>query len=440
MDLLQHLAVTLDKPGFNWKGLVIGITAGQWAFSTWLSYRQYKVLQRTKPPVQLQDVVSQETFDKSQKYGQAKAKFGFVSSLYGLIQNISIIHFDILPKLFSFAGIVLDHAPKWFPWTGISSQSIVFFLSLNLLSTLISLPIDLYQTFVLEEKFGFNKQTPRLFFTDMLKTQMLTVVLGSPIIAGMLGIINKFGDKFFYFLWLFFVCVQLAAITIYPTLIQPLFNKLTPLEDGELRTSVETLAEKLKFPLTKIYVVDGSKRSSHSNAYFFGLPWKKQIVLFDTLIEKQSTQEVTAVMAHEIGHWALSHLPKMMAVMQAHLFSIFALFSSFIHNKSLYNSFGFYNQYPILVGFILFSDIITPLENIVMFLTNLLSRSHEYQADEFAAQQGLSQDLSKSLIGLHIENLSTMDADWLYSAYHHSHPILPERLRALNYKASKKEN
>lgn len=441
MDLLHNLAVSLDKPGFNWKGLVIGITAGQWAFSTWLRYRQYKVLQRPKPPVQLQEVVEQETFDKSQEYGRAKSRFGFVSSLYGLLQNIGIIHFDVLPKLFTVAGSLLGHGPKWLlGWigTGMTTQSIVFFLLLNFVSTVVSLPMDIYETFVLEEKFGFNKQTPQLFATDLVKTQLLTIVLGSPVIAGMLGIINKFGDQFFYFLWLFFVGVQVAGITIYPTLIQPLFNKLTPLEDGELKSSVESLAQRLKFPLTKIYVVDGSKRSSHSNAYFFGLPWKKQIVLFDTLIEKQSTSEVTAVMAHEIGHWALSHLPKMMAVMQAHLFSVFALFSSFIHNKSLYNSFGFYNQYPILVGFILFSDIITPLESIVMFFTNLLSRSHEYQADAYAAKLGLSNDLAQSLIALHIENLSTMDADWLFSAYHHSHPILSERLRALDYKPTKK--
>jgi STE24 endopeptidase len=169
---------------------------------------------------------------------------------------------------------------------------------------------------VLEEKFGFNKQTPKLFFTDLIKQQILTIVFGSPILCGFLKIIQVTGSGFFYYLWLFSVVVQVFAITLYPILILPLFNKLSPLEEGELKTGVEALARKLKFPLNHLYVIDGSKRSSHSNAYFYGLPWKKHIVIYDTLIEENETEEVVAVLAHELGHWSLSHTTKLLGISQ----------------------------------------------------------------------------------------------------------------------------
>ena len=170
------------------------------------------------------------------------------------------------------------------------------------------------------------------------------------------------------------------------------------------------------------------------------MPWSKHIVIYDTLIEKSTVAEVTAVLAHEIGHWALSHVLKLLLVGQTHLLFVFTLFSAFIKNKSLYNSFGFYNQYPILVGFVLFNDILQPLDSILTFAMNLMSRTFEYQADSYAVKLNYADDLSKALIGLHVENLGTIDADWLYSSYHYSHPILPERLKALGFKSeSKKE-
>lgn len=426
-------------PGFNWKSLILGFTVGQYAFSTYLSYRQYRVLCKPEPPAEMKGVVDDATFKKTQAYGRAKAQFGFVTSFYSLIQNVSIIKFDLLPKVFDLSGNLLALAPKWVP-KGMGAQSIAMMFGLSFVSTLLDLPFSLYSTFVLEEKFGFNKQTLTLFFTDMIKSQVLGIVIGTPLMAVMLKIVDYFGDKFFFYLWLFAVIFQIAAIALYPTLIQPLFNKLTPLEDGDLKKSIESLAISVDFPLTKLYVIDGSKRSSHSNAYFTGMPWSKHIVIYDTLIEKSTVAEVTAVLAHEIGHWALSHVLKLLLVGQTHLLFVFTLFSAFIKNKSLYNSFGFYNQYPILVGFVLFNDILQPLDSILTFAMNLMSRTFEYQADSYAVKLNYADDLSKALIGLHVENLGTIDADWLYSSYHYSHPILPERLKALGFKSeSKKE-
>jgi STE24 endopeptidase len=237
------------------------------------------------------------------------------SGLYGQIQNIAFIYFDVLPKLWSWTGgLLLQFAPAGF--TGEISHSIVFVLSFIMIQQFLSLPTSIYHTFVLEEKFGFNKQTPSLFITDMIKTNILAFVLAPPILSGFLAIIQKTGNGFFYYLWMFGAGLQVFMITIYPVAILPLFNKLSPLEEGKLKTEVEGLAKKLKFPLHELYVIDGSKRSAHSNAYFFGMPWKKHIVIYDTLIEKSETDEVVAVLAHELGHWSLGHTTRLFGISQ----------------------------------------------------------------------------------------------------------------------------
>ncbi|CCX14243.1 Similar to CAAX prenyl protease 1; acc. no. P47154 [Pyronema omphalodes CBS 100304] len=436
MDMLRNLAQFLDRPGFPWKTLIIGFSASQYLLETWLSYRQHKKLQETKVPKALEGVVEKEVYDKSQAYGRAKSNFSFVTSLFGQAINIATIHYDILPKLWGITGLwVAANAPARF--SGALSHSIVFFVAFTLASNVVNLPLQYYKNFVLEEKFGFNKQTKSLFFVDTIKTQFLIVALGSPILAGFLKIINMFGNNFFYYVWLFTLGVQTFMITAYPIFILPMFNKLTPLEDGKLKTEVEALAAKLNFPLKHLYVIDGSKRSAHSNAYFYGLPWSKHIVIFDTLIEKSEISEVVAVLAHELGHWKEGHTTKQFGVSQAYCFWLFTMFSVFINNKSLYASFGFHDSMPTLIGFLLFNDILTPVDTVLKLLMNVMSRKFEYEADAFAVGLGYNDELAKSLIKLQVQNLSTMDADSLYSAYHYTHPILPERLRALGWKGDK---
>ena len=254
-------------------------------------------------------------FDKSQAYGRAKAKYGFVSSFYGLAQNLAIIYYDGLPKIWALTGLGLARVlPQRF--NGEIAHSLAFLFVFNIITTILSLPTSYYSTFVLEEKFGFNKSTVGLWISDMFKAQGLMIVFGGPLMSAFLWIIQKTGDSFFYYLWLFSVGVSVFMITIYPIAILPLFNKLSPLEDGPLKTGVENLAKKLKFPLKELYVIDGSKRSAHSNAYFFGLPWKKHIVIYDTLIEKSETDEVVAVLGHELGHWSLGHTTKLFGISQ----------------------------------------------------------------------------------------------------------------------------
>jgi len=234
-------------------------------------------------------------------------------------------------------------------------------------------------------------------------------------------------------------------VILYPTVIQPLFNKLSPLSEGDLRTRVESLATKLKFPLKHLYEIDGSKRSSHSNAYFFGLPWSKHIVIFDTLIKESKPEEVEAVLAHELGHWYHMHPTKMLLVSQLHIFSILALFPAFLHAPPVLRSFGFSKAVsakpPTMIAFLLFQMVLTPMEAVASAALNAVSRKFEWEADAFAC--GLSEQidsveardmgdrLGRALITLHVKNLSTVWVDWLYSAYHHSHPTLTERLKAL---------
>ncbi|KAJ5105491.1 CAAX prenyl protease 1 [Penicillium alfredii] len=433
MYILEQLARLLDRPLFPWKNVLVGFSLGQFVLEGLLSLRQYKVLQRTKTPQVLAGEVTQKVFDQSQAYGRAKAKFSFVSGLYGQIQNLAFVYGDVLPKLWSIGGLLLA---RYFPsrFQGEVSQTLVFLFGFNIISTILSLPVSYYQHFVLEEEFGFNKQTLKLWVTDMLKGQLLGIVLGAPIISAVLKIIQKTGNSFFYYLWLFGMFVQVFAITIYPIVILPLFNKLSPLEPGPLKTGVEKLAERLNFPLQELHVIDGSKRSAHSNAYFYGLPWKKHIVLYDTLVEKSEPEEVVAVLGHELGHWSLSHTTKLFGIAQFHMFYIFALFSVFVNNKSLYQSFGFIKEQPIMIGFILFSDALAPMDAIVKLLMNILSRKFEFEADSFAQNLGYSKELASSLLKLQIQNLSTMDADWMYASYHYSHPILTERLSALGWK------
>jgi STE24 endopeptidase len=315
----------------------------------------------------------------TQAYGRAKAKFQLASSIFTETRKLLEIHYNVYAIVWTFVGgYVASYAPARF--SGEISHSLLFFFFYNFIGTIIELPLSYYHNFVMEEKFGFNKMTKQTWIMDKLKGQLLTVALGGPVGGGMLAIIKHTGDSFFYWVWLFMIAVQLIGVTIYPILIVPLFNKLTPLGPGSLKTAIDGLAGKLKFPLTELEVIDGSKRSSHSNAYFTGLPWKKKIVLYDTLIEQQTEEQVVAVLAHELGHWKMGHTSKLLAINSGHLFFIFSMFSAFVHNKQLFSEFGFHKEQPILIGFFLFSEVLGPSECVMQLVMNIMTRSFEYQA------------------------------------------------------------
>ncbi|KAH9984847.1 peptidase family M48-domain-containing protein [Russula vinacea] len=423
-----------------------------WKTQVLLHLRQYPLYSKPAPPTVLADHFTPQVFEKSQRYGKDKAKFSIVSGLYKqFIDTLQLASGLYYPWAWSASGQLLGLAGYGSEY--LISQSVLFVFLLAFTSNLPTLPLGLYQTFVLEEQHGFNKTTLTLYFADMLKGWALGIVIGTPLLSAFLYIFEWAGDRFVPWIMMLLLVFQLSMVILYPTVIQPLFNKLSPLREGELRTRVETLASRLKFPLKHLYEIDGSKRSSHSNAYFFGLPWSKHIVIFDTLIKQSQPEEVEAVLAHELGHWYHLHPTKLLLVSQFHLFTILALFPAFLNAPPLLRSFGFPESVaarpPPIIAFFLYQMLLTPLEAVVGMALNAISRRFEYEADRFAcdlpkvlhadsasekdkdAMKDMGTRLGRALVSLHAENLSTVWVDWLYSAYHHSHPTLTERLKAL---------
>lgn len=407
-------------------------------WETYLDLRQRAKLKETERPKAITEIVTQEKFEKAQVYGLDKNTFGLVKSLFGIIENSLIFYYGVLPLFWHKAEHIasLGGFGKEYEVT----ISIVFVILLGAMSAVTSLPFELYHTFVLEEKHGFNKMTLQLFITDKIKMIGLSLVLGMPILAAFLHIVKWGGEYFYLYVWLFMFAVQMLLVTIYPTLIQPCFNKMDPVPEGELRTAVEELAKSIDFPLKKLFIMDGSKRSGHSNAYFFGFCKNKRIVLFDTLVNQTDVKEVVAVLGHELGHWKLNHTVKMLVIGNAHLLFQFWLFGQVVSNAQLYLDFGFPFM-PTLVGFMLFQYILSPLDTLWTFVMNVITRIHEFQADAFAVKLGHGDSLGKGLVKLQLENLGNMNPDKWYSTYHFSHPPLVERLGAINAAlANKKEN
>ncbi|KAL4254180.1 CAAX prenyl protease [Abortiporus biennis] len=450
MDFLYSQLAVVQRPlafvatdPIDWKLYVQAFSWTVCLFESYLLLRQYPLYSKKTPPPVLANHFSADVFEKSQLYGKDKAKFSLVSGLYRQTIDSVMIHYGIYAWAWDLGGRLvakLGYGPEYE-----IIQSIGFAVVLFFVSSIPTLPLSVYSTFVLEEKHGFNKTTPALFVTDLLKGWAVGFVFGAPFLSVFLWVFQWAGDRFIPWLMGFLISFQMIMVILYPTVIQPLFNKLSPLADGELRTRIEALASKLKFPLKHLYEIDGSKRSSHSNAYFFGLPWSKHIVIFDTLIKESKPEEVEAVLAHELGHWFYMHPTKLLFISQLHIFTVLALFPAFMHAPPLLRAFDFPKSVaakpPTVIAFLLFQMILTPMEAVIGMAMNALSRKFEYEADRFACElQNMLKDedmsdmgdrLGTALVTLHVKNLSTVWVDWLYSAYHHSHPTLTERLRAL---------
>lgn len=429
---------------FPYKDFVLGFSFVVYAWETYLSYRQHKKLKEKKVPSALSTIVQIDTFTKAQAYGLDKSYFSFLSGIFSQLQTAWFLYYNILPYFWDLAHKVLvDYVAPNVGNPDIANnelfQSVMFMYIFGGFSMILGLPFSLYSTFVIEEKHGFNKQTLSLFFTDMIKTTLLSIIIGTPFLIGFLWIIQVTGTSFVFYVWVFMIVFQLFFITIYPTFIQPLFNKFTELPEGELKEKVYALAKRIEFPLTKLFVVDGSKRSGHSNAYFFGFFKNKRIVLFDTLLEHSSIEETCGVLAHELGHWKYNHVFRTLIISQVHLLLIFYIFSLFLTRQELYTSFGF-TSHPILIGFLLFQFVYSPVEAVMGFAMNLLSRKHEFEADFFAVQLGYSDVLASGLIKLQIKNLGNMNPDTWYSTWHYSHPPLVERLNAITKAAGSQSN
>ncbi|EGF77279.1 hypothetical protein BATDEDRAFT_17759 [Batrachochytrium dendrobatidis JAM81] len=432
-----NIVFGIDLDVQPWKEYVLIFSFIVFFWETYLNVRQHKKLGIKTIPAQVHKAFEPHTlsiqdFEKSRHYSYDKSTYNFIATAYSQLETTLIFSFNLLPWVWTYAGNL--RARLGYGVEAEILQSVIFAGVCVLASTVINLPLSLYYTFVLEVKHGFNKQTLGLYLSDSLKSLFLTAVIGGPVLSVFLFIIQWAGSNFYFYTWIFFVCFQLAAIVVYPTFIQPLFNKFDNLPEGELKVKIDQLAADVKFPLTKVFVVDGSKRSSHSNAYFFGFFKNKRIVIFDTLLEQATHSEVIAILAHELGHWHFGHIWKRLIVIQSHLFVLFYLFSKVITLDSIYTSFGFDSK-PIIIGFLLFQFIFTPVESVMGFIMNLISRHDEFQADAYAKNRNYATDLKNGLIKIHLKNSSNLNPDKLYSIWHYSHPPLVERLSALLQKS-----
>ncbi|CAL9044647.1 unnamed protein product [Musa banksii] len=422
---------------FPYLEAVLGFMIFMYFFETYLDIRQHAALKLTNLPKPLEGVISQEKFERARAYSIDKSGFHFIHEAVTILMDTAILYFGILPWFWKVSGNLVAYL-------GLDAENEImhtlsFLAGVMIWSQITDLPFSLYSTFVIEARHGFNKQTVWLFFRDMFKGICLSILLGPPIVAAIIFIVQKGGPYLAIYLWAFMFALSLVMMTLYPILIAPLFNKFTPLPDGELREKIEKLAASLKFPLKKLFVVDGSTRSSHSNAYMYGFFNNKRIVLYDTLIQQcTNEEEVVAVIAHELGHWKLNHTMYSFIAVQILTFLQFGGYTLVRNSKDLFESFGFDTQ-PILIGLIIFQHTVIPLQHLVNFGLNLVSRTFEFQADAFAKKLGYAKALRAGLIKLQEENLSAMNTDPWYSAYHYSHPPLVERLTAIEEPDNKTE-
>ncbi|MEH0020817.1 MAG: M48 family metallopeptidase [Desulfobacter sp.] len=373
-------------------------------------------------PETFSDVYDSARYESSQKYLKATTRMGLVSSGFDLV---------ILLAFWFYGGFgILDTVVR-----DISGNPIVagllFVGILSGLKLVLSLPFSIYGTFVIEERFGFNKTTPGLFILDLVKAIALSAVLGAILLSLIFWFFESAGTMAWLFCWIVTSLFLLAVQYIVPTWIMPLFNKFTSLEDGPLKERIFTYARSIDFPLTRVFVMDGSKRSAKSNAFFTGFGKNKRIVLFDTLIKEQNTDELVAVLAHEMGHYRKKHIQRRLALGIVQMGIVFYLMSLFISHEGLFNAF-FVAQPSVYAGLIFFSILFSPIDLIISIFLQISSRRDEYQADRFAAQTTKNpRALVSALKKLSAHNLSNLTPHPFYVFLNYSHPPVLERITAL---------
>ncbi len=400
----------------------------------WLASRHIRhvLAHRAAVPAEFAEKIPLHAHQKAADYTVARTKFGLVSML---VSTVSLIGFTLL------GGLQWLNATIFNATGGGMSYQLGLVIAFGLISGLIDLPLDFYRQFRLEERFGFNKMTVGLFITDMLKGMLLAGVIGLPLVWVVLTLMDKAGDLWWLYAWFVWTGFQLLIMVLYPTVIAPLFNKFTPLADESLKSRIEGLMQRVGFASKGLFVMDGSKRSAHGNAYFSGFGAAKRIVFFDTLIERLAPQEIEAVLAHELGHFKLKHIVKRISVMFLISLAFLALLGYLKNQIWFYTGLG---VNPIIVpgqsndamALILFMLVLPVYTFLFGPLTSLSSRKHEFEADAFAAKHTDSRDLVSALVKMYEDNASTLTPDPLHSAFYDSHPPASVRIRHLNLGAA----
>lgn len=373
-------------------------------------------------PNEFQDVYDADAYQKSQTYERVTTRFGFITSTFGLA----------LTLVFWFSGGFnwLDQLVRGWQLHAII-DGLLYVAILMFARMLLSLPFRVYSTFVIEERFGFNRTTPKTFILDILKSLGLSIVIGVPLLAGVLAFLQYAGTYAWLYCWIAVTLFTLILQFIAPTWIMPLFNKFTTLEEGELREQILSYAKSVKFPVKNVFVMDGSKRSSKSNAFFTGFGKHKRIALFDTLIEKHTVPELVAVLAHEIGHYKKKHVLKGMLFSIIHSGVMFYLLSIFLNHKGLFEAF-YMRDMSIYAGLIFFGMLYSPIEVILSIFLQIYSRKNEYEADRFALETYKNpQAMIDGLKKLAKDNLSNLTPHPVYVFLNYSHPPMLQRIQAI---------
>ncbi|BDD09179.1 peptidase M48 [Fulvitalea axinellae] len=401
--------------------LVLGIVVFEFLLERVLGVFNIRNL-KPELPKAFSDVYGQEEYAKSLRYQKANYRFGLFSASISFVVTFVVLALGWLGKANTFLT------------AGIESpivSALVFFGAMFIVNDLLSLPFSLYRTFSIEEKFGFNRMTLKTFLLDKLKSYALTGILGGGILALLMYLLGVLGKDYWWAFWIFLSVVLPLFNLLYTNVIMPIFNKFTPLEDGELREAIMDYAKKVDFPLEGIYVMDGSKRSTKANAFFSGFGRFKRIVLFDTLIEKLETEELVAVLAHEVGHYKKKHILQGMVISILQTGLLLFLSSLFVFNPLFSEALGSEGMNVLYLNLMAFGLLFGPISMIVSVGFNLLSRKNEYQADAWAVRTFGAEPMVGALKKLTAKNFGNLTPHSAYVFFHYSHPPLWQRLEAI---------
>ena len=379
---------------------------------------------RNNVPEAFNDKISLEAHQKAADYTEAKVKTGLFELIIG----------SALLLLWTLAG-GLQFLDNWLRTFGMSEilTGTALILSVFAVMAILELPLSLFKIFKIEQSFGFNKMTPKIFFVDLLKNTIVGFLIGAPLLLFVLWIMENSGTYWWVYVWFTWLTFSLLMMWAYPAFIAPIFNKFRTLENDELKTRIENLLARNGFKSNGIFVMDGSTRSTHGNAYFTGLGANKRIVFFDTLIDELSYDEIEAVLAHELGHFKCNHIRKRISLLATIFFIGLGILGWLINQAWFYNGLGI-EQMSTYIALLLFVMISPAFTFFLQPIFSFISRQHEFEADDFAAGQAQTENLITALVNLYRENANTLTPDPLYSAFHDSHPPAPIRIANLKNK------
>ncbi len=373
-------------------------------------------------PEEFRGIYDSEKYGTAIRYQKDSFRFESMTKTFWLIAGTAFIlaggfqYADLFARSFGFSEI---------------GTGLVFIGSLSLLRTFVGIPFSIYDTFVLEQKYGFNRTTPKVFVADFFKGLLLSALLGGPILAAVIWFFMKSGSSGWLYAWIAFTVIQLFLMFLAPAVIMPLFNKFDPLPDGELKEEIERFAQKQNFALQGIFKMDSSRRSTKSNAFFTGFGKLRRLVLFDTLIEKHSRDELVAVLAHEIGHFKKKHIQKMIMLSIITTGAMFYILGLFLNNSGLFSAFGV-NHLSVYASLVFVAFLFSPIMRFLSVFTHQLSRKHEFEADQYAVETyGKSDELISALKKLSIDNMSNLTPHPFKVALDYTHPPILQRIQAL---------